>query len=149
MQARAWLALSDVETEREAAAGAVDRVLKLCRGSGLVHLEVLALARQAELLLSEGRLDVADRVSQQAVEMLRHHGNVQGSEERVLMARASVLEALDRRDAARALIDEVAGIIRTKAGRIEDPVLRGRFLELPPNPEVLAAAGGVRTEGAS
>jgi hypothetical protein len=94
LQARSWLSLSDVETESDAAASAVERVLKLCEGSGLVHLQILALARKAELALSAAHVEEADESSRQAMEMLRHHGNVQGPEERVLMARAAVLEAL-------------------------------------------------------
>ena len=139
LQARAWLALSDVETEPEAAANAVGRVLKLCEGSGLVHLQVLALARKAELALSAGRTGEADEASDQAVEMLRRYGNVQGPEERVLLARAVVLEALGQPDAGASLKDEAVGIVWSRAEMITDPDLRKRFLEFPAHASVLAA----------
>lgn len=149
LQARAWLAQSDVETDPGAAADAVGKVLKLCEGSGLVHLLVLALARKAELATAGGDLDAADEASLHAVELLRRHGNVQGSEERVYLARARVLEAMGRAEAAAALVDEAAHRVRSKAERIADPELRQRFLELPPHPDVLAAAGEPQREGAS
>jgi tetratricopeptide (TPR) repeat protein len=138
LQARAWLALSDVEAESGAAREAVGRVLKLCEGSGLVHLQVLALARKAELALAEGLTAEADEASRQALEMLRRQGNVQGSEERILMARAAVFEALGQPEAGAALIDEAGRIVRSKAERIPDPVLRRRFLEFPANAAILA-----------
>jgi hypothetical protein len=138
LQARAWLALSDVETESGAAGEAVGRVLKLCQGSGLVHLQVLALTRKAELALAAGLTAEADEASRQSLEMLRRQGNVQGSEERVLMARAAVLDALDQPEAGVALIDEASRIVRSKAERIEDPALRRRFLEFPANATILA-----------
>jgi hypothetical protein len=147
LQARAWLALSDVETEPEAAANAVGRVLKLCEGSGLVHLQVLALARKAELALSAGRTGEADDASQQAVEMLRRYGNVQGPEERVLLARAAVLDALGLPEAGASLNEEAAGIVLSKADRIEDPDLRQRFLEFPAHASVLAAGRRPPEEG--
>lgn len=138
LQARAWLALSDVETESGAAREAVGRVLKLCQGSGLVHLQVLALTRKAELGLAEGLAAEADEASGQALTMLRRQGNVQGSEERVLMARAAVLEALGQPEAGAVLVNEAGGIVRSKAERIADPALRGRFLEFPANAAILA-----------
>jgi len=139
LQARAWLALSDVETEPEAAEKAVSRVLKLCEGSGLVHLQVLALARKAELALSADRTGEADEASRQAVEMLRRYGNVQGPEERVLLARAAVLEALGQPEAGAALKEEAAGIVWSRAEMIADADLRRRFLEFPAHASVLAA----------
>ena len=143
LQARAWLALSDVETESEAAAHAVGRVLKLCEGSGLVHLQVLALARKAELELAAGRTGEADEASRQAVEMLRRHGHVQGPEERVLMARAAVLESLGQPEAGASLNEEALGIVLSRAEMIADPDLRRRFLEFPAHATILAA--GVRS----
>ena len=138
LQARAWLALSDVESEA-GAANAAERVLKLCEGSGLVHLQVLALARKAELALAAGQTDEADRASHEAVDMLRRHGNVQGSEERVLMARAAVLEALGELEAGASLNEEAAGIVLSRAERITDPDLRRRFLEFPAHAAIVAA----------
>jgi hypothetical protein len=138
LQARAWLALSDVEAEPGTAREAVGRVLKLCQGSGLVHLQVLALARKAELALADGLTAEADESSRQALEMLRRQGNVQGSEERVLMARAAVLDALGQPEAGAALIDEAGRIVRSKAERITDLELRRRFLEFPANASILA-----------
>ena len=146
LQARAWLALSDVERDPAAAAEAVRRVLRLCEGSGLVHLLVLALAREAELAMAHGRADEADESSRRAVEMLGLSGSAQGSEERVFMARAAVLERTGRSEEAGGLIAEAARSVHAKAERIEDPRLRQCFLDLPPNPAVLAAAEGTRRE---
>jgi hypothetical protein len=120
----------------------VERVLKLCEGSGLVHLQVLALARKAELALSAGRTGEADEASRQAVEMLRHHGHVQGPEERVLMARAAVLEALGQQAASASLKEEAVRIVSSRAEMIADPDLRQRFLEAPAHAAVLQARAG-------
>jgi len=147
LQARAWLSLSDVETESEAAANAVERVLKLCEGSGLVHLQILALARKAELALSAGRMEEADGASNQAVEMLRRHGNVQGPEERVLMARAAVLEGLGQPEAGASLIEEAVRIVKSRAEMIADPDLRQRFFEFPAHAAILAAGPRSSNEG--
>ncbi|NNK49467.1 MAG: hypothetical protein HKP01_11400, partial [Gemmatimonadetes bacterium] len=147
MQARAWLALSDVEPDPETASDAVRRVLALCEGSGLVHLQVLALARKAELALSAGRTGEADEASRQAVEMLRQYGNVQGPEERVLMVRAAVLGELGKREAGASLTGEAAGIVLSRAERITDPDLRRRFLEFPAHAAIVAAGVGPRDEG--
>jgi len=149
LQARAWLALSDVETEPEVAADALNRALKLCEGSGLVHLLALALARKAELALPAGRMEEADEASLHALEMLRRHGNVQGPEERVLMARAVVLDALGQPDAGASLTDEAGRIVLSKADRIADPELRRRFLEFPPHADILAASGHAACDGAA
>jgi hypothetical protein len=139
LQARSWLSLSDVETDPEAATNAVARVLKLCEGSGLVHLQILALARKAELALSAGRVEEADESSRQAVEMLRRHGNVQGPEERVLMARAAVLEALGESEAGASLKEEAVEIVLSRAKMISDPDVRQRFLEYPAHAAILGA----------
>jgi len=149
LQARAWLALSDVESDREAAVDAVNQVLKLCEGSGLVHLQVLALARKAELALSEGRTAEADEASRESVGMLRRQGNVQGSEERVLMARASLLDALGQGEDAAALVAEAGAVVRSKADRIPDPEARRRFLEFPPNASILSSSHAVPGGGAA
>ncbi len=146
IQARAWLALSDIEKDPQDAEAHIRRVLKLCQGSGLVHLQILALTRLAEFALRSGRLDEADSASADAVEKLRLHGNVQGPEERVLMARAEVLAGLRRADESSSLIEEAAGVVRSKAERIPDEDDRRRFLELPPNPRILDAAGATGAE---
>ena len=138
LQARSWLALSDVEVDPEAAADAVKRVLKLCEGSGLVHLQALALARKSEFALSAGRTEEADLASNEALEILRRHGHVQGPEERILMARAAVLDALRQPSAGLSLRDEASGIMRSRAEKIADPALRQRFEEHPPHAAILA-----------
>ena len=147
LQARSWLALSDVEEESEVAASAVERVLKICEGSGLVHLQVLALSRKAELALSAGRNEEADESSHQAVEMLRRCGNVQGPEERVLMARATVLEALGQPEAGASLKEEAVRIVQSRAEMIADPTLRQRFLEYPSHAVFLTAGTRSSEEG--
>ncbi len=146
IQARAWLALSDLEEDPVDAEAHVRRVLKLCQGSGLVHLQIMALTGLAEHALRSGRLDEADSASADALEKLRLHGNVQGPEERVLTARAEVLAALGRAAERASLIEEAAQVVRSKAERIPDEGDRSRFLELPPNPRILEAAGAIGAE---
>jgi class 3 adenylate cyclase len=139
LQARAWLALSELEGGHTAANEAVDRVLELCEGSGLVHLQVMALTRKAELLLEASRAAEADRASEEAIQRLRRHGNVQGPEEHVLMVRAQVLAALGRPEESSHLAEEARDTVRRKAERIRDDERRRRFMELPPNPQILGA----------
>ena len=116
-------------------------------GIRLVHLQVLALARRAELALSADRTGEADEASRQAVEMLRRYGNVQGPEERVLLARAAVLEALGQPDAGASLKEEAVGIVWSRADMIADAELRRRFLEFPAHASVLAAGSRPPEEG--
>jgi tetratricopeptide (TPR) repeat protein len=146
IQARAWLTLSDLEEDPADAEAHIRRVLKLCQGSGLVHLQVLALTRLAENALLSGRVDEAESASAEAVEKLRLHGNVQGPEERVLMARADVLAALGRDTESTSLIEEAAQVVRAKAERIPHEGDRRRFLELPPNHRILEAAPDAGSE---
>jgi hypothetical protein len=63
------------------------------------------------------------------------------------MARAAVLDALGLPEAGASLNEEAAGIVLSKADRIEDPDLRQRFLEFPANATTLAAGGQTPEEG--
>ena len=83
----------------------------------------------------------------QAVEMLRRYGNVQGPEERVLMARAAVLEVLGQAEAGASLKEEAVEIVLSRAKMISDPDVRQRFLEYPAHAAVLDARSRSSGEG--
>lgn len=147
LEARAWMSLAELEDDGEAEARA-DRARALASRAGLVHVDILARTRLAELALARGRIDAADRLSASAVRRLRRHGSIQGPEEVVLYTRARALEAAGRADEAAGLVDEARALLREKAARIGDPEERRRFLEdVRPNPEILAGAAGASHEG--
>ena len=112
-------------------------------------MQVLALARKAELGLTAGRTAEADEASHQAVEMLRRYGNVQGPEERVLMARAAVLIELGQLEAGTSLKEEAVDIVRSRAEKISDPDLHRCFLEFPAHAAILSAGERSPEEGRS
>ena len=85
---------------------------------------------KSELELAAGRTSEADLASNEALEILRRHGNVQGPEERILMARAAVLDALRQPLAAESLRHEASRIMRSRAERIADPDLRQQIWDL-------------------
>jgi class 3 adenylate cyclase/tetratricopeptide (TPR) repeat protein len=148
LEARAWMSLAEIEDDGEAEDHA-DRARALASRAGLVHIDILARTRLAELALGRGSTDAADRLSTSALRRLRRHGSIQGPEEVVLFTRARALEAAGRPDEAADLLDEARDLLHEKAARIEDPEGRRRFLEdVRPNPEILAGATGPSREGA-
>ncbi len=128
MAARATLVLAQTGAG-EAARASANRARRLAGESGLVHVQVLALAREASLDLEDGRLEEADATSKQAVELLDYHCNIQGPEELVLYTRSRVLNALDRGQEAQGLLGRARTIVVNKLDRIEDPDLKEQFLE--------------------
>ena len=124
MAARATLVLAQTGAG-EAARASANRARRLAQESGLVHVEVLALAREASLDLEDGRLEEADATSKQAVELLDYHCNIQGPEELVLYTRSRVLNALDRGQEAQGLLGRARTIVVNKLDRIEDPDTAG------------------------
>ncbi|MFQ5889508.1 MAG: adenylate/guanylate cyclase domain-containing protein [Gemmatimonadota bacterium] len=139
LAARAWLALGELESGEEGLR-CLARAREAARGAGLVHIAILAASREAELALESGDTAAADRASREAIEGLRRHGNIQGPEEEVLYTRARALLALGRDGEGRDLLREAREAIHHKAGLIEDPELRRRFLdEVTMNRQILGA----------
>jgi adenylate cyclase len=137
LEARIWLALAGI-SEGEEAADCAKRARELAARTGLVHVDILALARLAEIALDEGDSSSADRMSAEALAKLYKHGSIQGPEEVVLYARGKVLAAAGRNREAAAMFEEAQETIRTKADRIEDPEVRHHFLEdVHPNAAIL------------
>ena len=137
LEARIWLALAEI-SEGEEAADCAKRARELAARTGLVHVDILALARLAEIALDEGDSSSADRTSAEALAKLYKHGSIQGPEEVVLYARGKVLVAAGRNREAAVMFEEAQETIRAKAERIEDPEVRQRFLEdVHPNPAIL------------
>ncbi|MBI4514166.1 MAG: AAA family ATPase [Gemmatimonadetes bacterium] len=137
VEARAWLALSEIEGGEEAHQS-LQRARDQAGRTGLVHVEILALTRQAHLALEEGDLPAADRDSAQAVQKLMIHYNVQGPEEAVYYTRARALLALGRRKEGQEMHTRAQQIVQRKARHIKDAALRQRYLEgIPLNREIL------------
>ena len=137
LEARIWLSLAEI-SEGEEAADCAQRARELAARTGLVHVDILALARLAEIALDDGDSSSADRMSAEALAKLYKHGSIQGPEEVVLYARGRVLAAAGRDREASVMFEEAQETIRTKADRIEDPEVRQRFLEdVHPNPAIL------------
>lgn len=141
--ARAWLVRANLGSGPAGREHAT-RAVAAARESGVVHMELLALAREAELALADGDLETADESSERALAGLRRQGHVQGPEERILWTRARVLRTAGRGEEADALAEEARETVREKAAWIEEPELRERFLrEIPLNAEILGRASPV------
>ncbi len=137
LEARIWLTMAEISDGDEAAECA-GRARELAANTGLVHVDILALARLAELALSAGDIPSADRISAEALTKLREHGSIQGPEEVVLYVRGRVLAAAERSLEAEAIYREAQETIRTKADRITDAGTRRRFLQdVHPNRAIL------------
>ncbi len=143
LEARAWMSLSEVEAGEDAEEAAA-RARELSARTGLVHIDILARTRQAELALSRGEAKRADRLSAVALRRMRRHGSIQGPEEVVLYVRSQALRAAGEEGEAAFLLLEARDLLHEKADRIPHPAMRETFLEVVrPNPEILAAAGRV------
>jgi len=128
LEAEAWLELAwltdgpeGVKCAREAA-GVAER-------TELVHVEILAASRLAELLLEAGEAEDSMLESKRAVEALERHGSIVGPEERVLLAQSRALAATGQRlesAEVRAALDE---LIARRAERIQNAERRDSYLE--------------------
>ncbi len=145
LEARVWLELAGLAQGEEASRYA-QQARDLAAKTGLVHVDILGLTRQADLALVDGDLTAAENASAEAANKLRVHGSVQGQEELVLFVRGKVLEALERIDEAAAFMQEARELVQGKAGWIKDPELRASFLErVRPNPEILSTRARAKT----
>lgn len=144
LAARAYLVRADV-VSGERAADAARAAIDAASESGLVHVEILALSRLAEVRLDAGEVEHAEELSGRAEGLLREHGNVQGPEERVYWVRARALRAAGREEASREALERAGDVVREKADMIEDPPARDSFLERAPV-DASAPAGGAAAE---
>ncbi len=141
LAARAKLALADLQTG-EAARVSAREARELGRKSGLVHVVILALTREAELDLEAGVLDAADTASAEAIRLLDIHCNIQGAEEAVLHTRGRVLAELGWGEEAAECFKRARTIVLNRADRIEDAELRRHYIEEVPLNRVILASGG-------
>ncbi len=140
LEARTWLEMALLAEGADAEVFA-SRARRLSAAAGLVHVDILARTRQAELAVERGDLELADRLSASATRRLRRHGSIQGPEEVVLFVRARVLDQVGRSEEAVELCAEARGLLGEKADRIPDDEIRRAFLEnVEPNPAILATA---------
>ncbi len=138
-EARAWLALAQATTGDDARARA-RRACQLAKESGVVHVEILGLTREAELDLDVGDWRRADEHSREAMRLLNLHGNIPGPEEAVVYTRARVLQAVGKVREAAETLGRARQIVQGKADRIADVAQRRRYLQnVPLNREILAA----------
>jgi tetratricopeptide (TPR) repeat protein len=141
LEAHAWLALGELEAGFRASE-AVKRARWVAAAGGFIHIEVLGLARLAELALEAGDPATADTDSRRAIELLEQHGDIQGPDEVVYYTRSRVLAALGRRDEAEKARRRAREIIRETASWIEDESFRRSFLEnVAPNPAIMSPEG--------
>lgn len=125
--ASAWLELAwlgEGADAEEAAAGAE----RAAAEAELVHVEILAISRRAELALAAGDLVTAVRASGEAVERLSRHGSIVGPEERILRARREALEAAGEREAAARVAADLELRIEERAARIRNPERKAAYL---------------------
>ena len=127
LEARAWLELSWMSAGADAARSA-EEALRAARRAGLVHVEVLARSRLAELALESGDVPAAERESGVAIEQLGRHGTIVGPEERVWLARSRILEARGATDEASRALERARVLIADRAERMADPAHRTSYL---------------------
>ncbi len=128
LEARTWSLLAEIQGGSQAGESA-KRAFDLARQSGLVHVEIFALTREAELALDDGDVERADRASAEAMRMLTRHGSIQGPEEAVLYTRARTLRALSKEVEMMEVLERARETVRRKADLIEDGGLRRSYLE--------------------
>lgn len=128
LAARAQLARANLE-EGDGAIRWAAEARETAEGAGVVHVTILALTREAEVRLARDDLSTADELSARAHRLLQEQVNIQGPKERVYAVRAGVLEALGREAEASEVRESARAVVRRKAGWIDDPAARERFLE--------------------
>lgn len=145
VEAEAWLELAWLAEGPEAMRSATEAALAASRAE-LVHVEILASARMAELDLEAGNPEEAARASAQAMEGLGRHGSIVGPEERVLLARSRALAASGDAAEAEELLVELRTLVAGRAERIRHPERKASYLERCRN---MAKRGGVSLEPAA
>lgn len=128
LESEAWLELSWM-SEGSDAARAAREAERAARRAGLVHVEILARIRSAELALEAGELALAERESAEAIERLERHGTIVGPEERVWMTRSRVLRSGGAADEAESAHRRARRLIEQRAARIGDPTRKAAYLE--------------------
>jgi len=128
LEAEVWLELSWMSAGPEAVRGAREAE-RVARQAGVVHVEVLARARSAELALEAGDVAHAERESAAAVAQLERHGTIVGPEERVWITRSRVLRARGATGEAGTALSRARALIEQRAARIGDPARKAAYLE--------------------
>ena len=127
LEARAWLELAWLSDGPEASTEAKEAI-RAARRADLVHVEILARSRVAELALAAGRVEEADRHSAATIRELERYGSIVGPEERVIRVRERVLRELGSPDAAEAMHERLRRAVSERADRIRDPGRRAAYL---------------------
>ncbi|MFV1987767.1 MAG: AAA family ATPase [Gemmatimonadota bacterium] len=127
LEAEAWLELAWLAEGAEAMQSAREAELAATRAE-LVHVEILALARMAELHLEDGNPEEAARASAKAMEGLGRHGSIVGPEERLLLVRGRALAASADTAGAEEVFDELRSLVTGRAAHILDPARKASYL---------------------
>ncbi len=127
LEAQVWLELSWLGEGTDAVRSAAE-ALRAAERADLVHVEVLARMRSAELALGAGNRGQAERESEQAVDQLTRLGTIVGPEERVWLTRGHILEAIGSTAEADRAHERARSLIAERAARIGDPVRRAAYL---------------------
>jgi len=105
----------------------------------LHHFQILGRSQGALACLALGEEETAERLSREAVELLRLYPQFDGSPAEVMFHHFQVLEKR-RPDEAWAALQDARRLLAEQAGRIRSPRLRQRFLmEVPCHRAILAA----------
>ena len=143
VEAEAWLELCWLAEGREAMRSA-EEAGRAAAGAELVHVEILAAARLAELHLEDGSTEEALRASGRALEKLRQHGSIVGPEERILLAHRQALAASGHMAEADELMLELRNLVTARAARIADAERKASYLG---RCDRMAERAGVSLEG--
>jgi tetratricopeptide (TPR) repeat protein len=103
------------------------------RRSGMVRSEIAAFSLRGRISLLRGNPSAARSSALQAVRILEEVGDMPALRtEEVLFHAAEALRADGAGEAANELLERARTVVRGKADRIDDPGLRGGFLERVP-----------------
>jgi hypothetical protein len=112
----------------------------VARDATLVGYEIQGLARQALALTRLGNRAIeASDLAHRALTLLDAQRYLEGSEEEVVVACATVLRAAGARDHAKALHERGRASARRKLAALQDPVWRAAYAAIPEIAELLGS----------
>jgi serine/threonine protein kinase/tetratricopeptide (TPR) repeat protein len=146
IRALVYLAFCNLE-RGEPPDGAIDlarSAVRLAREAAIANGEAYGLAAEALGLVASGRATEGEERARAAVALVDSGRDVD-SPEQILHAYARAAERAGHVEAARAALTRAVAEVQRKAKRLRDPAWRIRFLEAPPQRQILddARAAGI------
>ncbi|WP_405192684.1 AAA family ATPase [Streptomyces anthocyanicus] len=125
--------LLDTRGDVQLAARLAGDTLVDTRMSGMVRSEIAGYVLRGRIRTGQGQKDLASRDARQALALLAEHGDMPALRtEEVLYWAAETLAGAGDTDEAELLLNRARTVVLRKAGSIDDPARRERFLQQVP-----------------